>query len=125
MSSYFENFAKRTMLGAKNSKEKIANEMERNFIKYLNTSPTAAQYRRTIIEQVPTMDENNFPTDEMGSELMAINDITENDDKALDEKTLLTTKDSQVDVGCYVFMIIHGLLLHLKNIKKLILIKNS
>lgn len=101
--TYFENFKNRTMLGATSSKEKITNEMERNFIKYLNTSPTASYFKRTIIEQVPVMDENNLPTDEIESELMAINDITENDDKALDEKTLLTMKDSQVDVGCYVF----------------------
>ena len=100
---YFDNFKKRTMLGATSSKEKITNEMERNFIKYLNTSPTASEFRRTIIDQVPTMDENNFPTDEIGTELMAINDVTENDDKALDEKILLTQKDSQIDIGCYVF----------------------
>ena len=73
---YFDNFKKRTMLGATSSKEKITNEMERNFIKYLNTSPTASEFRRTIIDQVPTMDENNFPTDDIETELMAINDVT-------------------------------------------------
>lgn len=101
--TYFDNFKKRTMLGASSSKEKIINEMERNFIKYLNTSPTASYFQRTIEEEPPMLDENNYPTDEVESELMAINDITENDDKALDEKTLLVAKDSKVDVGCYVF----------------------
>lgn len=93
---YLNSYKKRVGLGAKSHKEFTKNEMERNFLVYLNESPTAQEIKMTDPEEVVI-------TDNTKKVLCAIQDLSNNDKRALDEKQILVTKDTNVDVGCYFF----------------------
>ncbi|MCC0684079.1 hypothetical protein [Clostridioides sp. ZZV14-6345] len=93
---YFNDYKDRVLGDATSLKEKTTNEIESNFKKYLNTAPTA------LIVPIADIGEITI-TDKTKKVLVSINDITNNDKRALDEKYLYTPKDMNVDVGCYVF----------------------
>ncbi|MCC0764813.1 hypothetical protein IR151_17605 [Clostridioides sp. ES-S-0006-03] len=94
--NYFQCYKDRVLRSFSSRKEKIENEIEDSFKKYLETAPTALVVPLTDIGEVTI-------TDETKRVLVSINDITNNDKRALDEKYLYTPKDMNVDVGCYVF----------------------
>lgn len=96
MSSYMDNYRKRVGMGAKDQREFTINEVERNFLEYLRTSPTSHSIQMTDPDEVEI-------TDKTKTVLCSINDITQNDKRALDEKKVLVSKDTNVDVGCYFF----------------------
>ena len=94
--NYWDKYQSRVLNGATSSKERITNDLERTFEKYLNQSPTC--------QEVPISMPNQFPDlNVLNKELVSINDISNNDKKSLDEKKLLTRKSLNVDVGCYLY----------------------
>ena len=96
MSDYLAKYKKRVGLGAKSFKEYTVNEVERNFLQYLQDSPTCHEIPITDPEEVTI-------TEKTKKVLCSINDITNNDSKAYDEKKLLVPKDANVEIGCYFF----------------------
>lgn len=94
--SYWDNYQSRVLKGATTSKERITNDLEQTFEKYLNQSPTCIE--------VPISMPNQFPDlTELSKELVSINDISNNDKKSLDEKKLLTRNSLNIDLGCYLY----------------------
>lgn len=94
--SYWDNYQSRVLKGATTSKERITNDLEQTFEKYLNQSLTCIE--------VPISMPNQFPDlTELSKELVSINDISNNDKKSLDEKKLLTRNSLNIDLGCYLY----------------------
>ncbi|VIF91998.1 Uncharacterised protein [Clostridioides difficile] len=93
---YLDRYILRVLRGATSIKEKITNDIENSFKKYLDTSPTALTVPVTNVDEV-------IITEDTKRVLVSINDITNNDKRALDEKNLYVSKDINVDVGCYLF----------------------
>lgn len=93
---YLDKYNIRVLKGATSSKERIVNEIEYSFKKYLETTPTALIVPVTDIGEVVI-------TEDTKKVLVSINDITNNDKRALDEKNLYVPKDTNVDIGCYLF----------------------
>lgn len=94
--SYWDNYQSRVLKGATTSKERITNDLEQTFEKYLNQSPTCIE--------VPISMPNQFPDlTKLNKELVSINDVSNNDKKSLDEKKLLTRNSLNIDLGCYLY----------------------
>lgn len=96
MVSYIQRHKKRMGLGASSHKEFTINEIERNFLQYLQDSPTAVTIPITDPDEITV-------TDTTKKVLCSINDLTTNDKSAYDEKRILVPKDANVEVGCYFF----------------------
>lgn len=94
--SYLSDAKKRIGLGCSTPKEKRILQLKLSFKKYLKETPTCIEVPITDIDEV-------FITEETKRDIVAINDITNNDKRALDEKNLLVKSDLNVDVGCYLF----------------------
>lgn len=94
--SYWDNYQSRVLKGATTSKERITNDLEQTFEKYLNQSPTCIEVPISIPNQFPDLTKLN-------KELVSINDISNNDKKSLDEKKLLTRNSLDIDLGCYLY----------------------
>lgn len=94
--SYWDNYQSRVLKGATTSKERITNDLEQTFEKYLNQSPTCIEVPISIPNQFPDLTE-------LSKELVSINDISNNDKKSLDEKKLLTRNSLDIDLGCYLY----------------------
>lgn len=93
---YLERYKKRVGRGARSQKEFTIKEIERNFMQYLEDSPTAVSVPMTSPEEIGI-------TKKTKRVLCAINDLTVNDKKAYDEKKVLVPNSVNVDVGCYFF----------------------
>lgn len=83
-------------LGSKSHKELTINELERNFIDYLYTSPTSHRIQMTDPDEIGITEDTKWVQ-------CVINDLTTNDKKAYDEKKILVPRDTNIDVGCYFF----------------------
>lgn len=94
--SYWDNYQSRVLKGATTSKERITNDLEQTFEKYLNQSPTCIEVPISIPNQFPDLTKLN-------KELVSINDISNNDKKSLDEKKLLTRNSLNIGLGCYLY----------------------
>lgn len=94
--NYFDIYKKRTLGNATTMKQKIIDDGRRSFEQYLRTSPTAMEVTYTKPDEFPNLETNE-------KKLMAINDKTDNDKKAYDEKKLMCTLDTDIEVGSYVF----------------------
>jgi hypothetical protein len=79
----------------KNTKDKHTDEIDKNFNKYAERSPTGR------IVPISKPGETNI-NENTRQALVVINDISNNDKKALDEKNLLVDRSLEVEVGCYV-----------------------
>ncbi len=96
LSSYISNYKKRIGLGCSTPKEKRILQLRLSFKKYLKETPTCIEVTITDIDKICI-------TEDTKRAIVAINDITNNDKRALDEKNLLVESDLNVDVGCYLF----------------------
>lgn len=96
LSSYINNYKKRIGLGCSTPKEKRILQLRLSFKKYLKETPTCIEVPITDIDEICI-------TEETKRAVVAINDITNNDKRSLDEKNLLVESDLNVDVGCYLF----------------------
>lgn len=94
--AYLERYKRKVGLGADSYKEYTRQEVERNFLRYLQESPTAHLIPMTDPDEVGI-------TEKTKKVLCSINDLTNNDKKAYDEKKVLVPRDCNVDVGCYFF----------------------
>ncbi|MBJ8573009.1 hypothetical protein I5362_18490, partial [Clostridioides difficile] len=94
--SYLSDIKKRIGLGCSTPKEKRILQLRLSFKKYLKETPTCIEIPITDIDEVCI-------TEDTKKAVVAINDITNNDKRALDEKNLLVESDLNVDVGCYLF----------------------
>ena len=93
---YLERYRSRVFRNTNNIREKEKNELILEFEKYLHESLTAHEVTYSKVNEFPSLDFNE-------KELMIINEISENDKKALDEKFLLTRLSTNIEVGCYVY----------------------
>ncbi|MCC0705081.1 hypothetical protein IC213_18660 [Clostridioides sp. ES-S-0049-02] len=96
LNSYIGNYKKRIGLGCSTPKEKRILQLRLSFKKYLKETPTCIEVPITDIDEVCI-------TKDTKRAVAAINDITNNDKRSLDEKNLLVESDLNVDVGCYLF----------------------
>lgn len=94
--SYLDRYRDRVLRGATNIREKEKLFLLDDFEKYLNESPTAHELYCTQVNEFPNLETNQ-------KQLMSVNDVSENDRKALDEKFLYTRASQNIEVGCYVF----------------------
>ena len=94
--SYFDNYKKR-VLGASNTiKNREIAEMTNEFEEYLQSAVTSDYFSYTKVDELPDLETNE-------KELMIINDVSQNDKTALDEKILLCRLNVNIDVGSYVY----------------------
>ncbi|MBC6695338.1 hypothetical protein H9L25_00905 [Terrisporobacter mayombei] len=94
--NYFDVHKIKTLGNATTMKQKTIDDGRRSFEQYLRTSPTAMEVTYTKPDEFPNLETNE-------KKLMAINDKTDNDKKAYDEKKLMCTLDTDIEVGSYVF----------------------
>lgn len=94
--NYFELYKSRVLGEEPNIREKETSEMVNEFDEYLNQSLTSHEVYYTKKNELPDISKNE-------KKLMIINDIAKNDKKAYDEKKLLCSIDTDIDVGSYVF----------------------
>lgn len=94
--NYLELYKSRILGEQSNIREKESSEMVDEFDEYLNQSLTSHEVYYTKKNELPDISKNE-------KKLMIINDIAKNDKKAYDEKKLLCSIDTDIDVGSYVF----------------------
>lgn len=96
MMSVFDLYKKRVVKDTLDYREYTAKEIENTFKKILLNDPSSLDLKVTDIEEP-------FITDDTKVIKAIVNDLSNNDQKSLDEKMLLIEKNENVDVGCYVF----------------------
>lgn len=94
--NYFDFYKKRVLGDSANIREKEVAEMVNEFDNYLNQSLTSHEVYYTKVDELPDISKNE-------KKLMIINDISNNDKKAYDEKKLLCSLDTNIGVGSYVY----------------------
>lgn len=94
--SYFDNYKKRVLGESDTIKNREISELTSEFEDHLQTAITSNYYIYTKVDELPNLETNE-------KELMIINDVTDNDKTALDEKILLCRLNTNIDVGCYVY----------------------
>lgn len=95
MASYLYNYRKRVSLGASDRREKLISQAERTFENQLRESPSAKRLKATVPGQIDVLGNTNE------IDCIVLN-ISDNDIKAFDQKYLLTRKDENFDIGCYI-----------------------
>lgn len=93
---YFDLYKSRVLGESVNIREKEVSEMVSEFNDYLNQSITSHEVYYTKVDELPDITTNE-------KKLMIINDISDNDKKAYDEKKLLCSLDTNIDVGSYIY----------------------
>lgn len=96
MADYFTRYKKRVLGKATTMKERDILDLIDGFNIYLNEAVSATEYMYTPVDVFPELKNCE-------KVLMSINDISENDKTAFDEKIILVNNDVNIDVGCYVF----------------------
>lgn len=94
--NYLERYRSRVFRNTNNVRERERNDLVLEFEKYLKESLTSHEVTYSKVNEFPDLNAND-------KELMIINEISENDKKALDEKFLLTRLTTNIEVGCYVY----------------------
>lgn len=94
--SYFDLYKSRVLGGNTSIKEQMREEMKSEFNTYLEESLTSHEVYYTKIDELPDITSNEKKS-------MIINDMVDNDKKAYDEKRLLCSVDTNIDVGSYIF----------------------
>jgi hypothetical protein len=90
-----KNYKKRVLLGENNAKDKLELQARRSFEKMLEVSPAAKRVKAT----------RPFQIDIIGNEReidCIIQNITDNDIKAFDQKYIEVRYDEDFDIGCYI-----------------------
>ena len=94
--SYLYNYKQRVSLGeVTNTREKLIYQAKRQFEKSLQIDPSS------LLLKVTNTDEVNISEDTREIKVI-VNDYALNDQRAFDEKILLTRIEDKVNVGCYV-----------------------
>lgn len=94
--TYLSNYKKRVGLGGvSNTREKLIYQAKRQFEKSLQIDPSS------LLLKVTNTDEVNISEDTREIKVI-VNDYALNDQRAFDEKILLTRIEDKVNVGCYV-----------------------
>lgn len=93
--NYFERYKQRVN-GNRTYKEAMLYDVEYRFNQVLDEALTTHVCKYTKVNQFPDLDN-------MESMKININDVTNNDKTAYDEKSILVTKDANIDVGSYVY----------------------
>lgn len=96
MPSYLDNFRKRTGLGHQDVRGKLITQAERTFERQLIESPSALRLLATKPNQIDIVNNDNWID-------AILQDVSNNDIKAFDQKYLLVRKDEDFDLGCYIF----------------------
>lgn len=94
--TYLSNYKKRVGLGeVSNTREKLIYQAKRQFEKSLQIDPSS------LLLKVTNIDEVNISEDTREIKVI-VNDYALNDQRAFDEKILLTRIEDKINVGCYV-----------------------
>ena len=88
-------FRRRTQRNGVTPKEKMVNELKRNFNKQIDESLAGFEVQATVPDEVNI-------TENTRTIKCLINNITLNDQRNLDEKYLHVNVDEDIEVGCYV-----------------------
>lgn len=94
--NYLERYKSRVLQGFNTVMERDRYDLVLEFERYLTESLTSHEVFYSKINEFPDLETNS-------KELMIINEISENDRKALDEKFLLTRIAANIEVGCYIY----------------------
>lgn len=94
--SYFDMYKDRLMSQGRNRSERIVKTIEKNFEKTLAKDPASMLVPVTIPGEVNVTDKTRVLQ-------VIINDFSNNDQKAFDEKWLFARLEDDVDLGCYVW----------------------
>lgn len=95
MSTYLDNYRKRVGLGTTDRRDKLVLQSERTFEKMLIESPSGKRLKATIPGQVDILGNVNEID-------CIIQNISNNDIKAFDQKFIEVRKNENFDIGCYV-----------------------
>lgn len=93
--STFDLFKRRVIKDTLDYRDYRVREIENNFKKTLLSDPSSLDLKVTDVEEP-------FITDDTKVIKAIVNDLSNNDQKSLDEKKLLVEKNENADVGCYV-----------------------
>lgn len=93
---FLKEYKQLTLRGANNRREKLRNRAKFTFEKSLNILPTAIDIQVTDIDEVTI-------TEKTKTVRAIINNISDNDQTALDEKEIYLSTDVNVDIGCYCY----------------------
>ena len=96
LTNFLDEYKTFTLRGRNNKREKLRATAKLTFEKMLHRSPTALEIQVTDVDEVLITEKTKTVT-------AIINNITDNDQTALDEKELYFPTDTNVDVGCYCF----------------------
>lgn len=94
--NYFEKYKLRTNGKNMSYKEGLLYDVEYRFKQVLDEALTTHVCKYTKINQFPNLDE-------LDSMKININDVTNNDKSAYDEKSVLVDKNADIDVGSYIY----------------------
>ena len=95
MASFLENYRNRVLLGTESRIEKLTLQAERTFERQLKESISSKRLKATLPGEINVLQNTN----EMDCIVL---DVANNDIKAFDQKYILTRKDENFDIGCYV-----------------------
>lgn len=96
MSSFLDEYKTFTLRGQKNKREKLRATARKTFEKALERTPTSIEIQVTDIDEINITENTKTVT-------AIINNISDNDQTALDEKEIYLPVGTNVDIGCYCF----------------------
>lgn len=96
MSDFLKEYKMFTLRGQKDKREKLRVTAKRTFEKALSKIPTSIELKVTDVDEVLITENTKTVT-------AIINNITDNDQTALDEKEIYLPIGTNVDIGCYCF----------------------
>lgn len=94
--SYISSYKKRVGLGAKDRKERLVKKQIKNFDRFMNNSLTGVTLDFTFPNSIDLINTQKINC--------IVNDVTNNDKKAGDEKIVLVHRDENIQTGCYFYM---------------------
>ena len=93
--SSIDRFRRRSQRNGKTPKEKMLNEIKRNFNKHIDESLAGYEVQATVPNEVNI-------TENTRTIKCLINNVTLNDQRVLDEKYLHVNADEDIEIGCYI-----------------------
>ena len=96
LSNFLEEYKIFTLRGQKNKKEKLRYTARKTFEKSLQRIPTAIDIQVTDVDETIITENTKTVT-------AIVNNITDNDQTALDEKEIYLPVGTNVDIGCYCY----------------------
>lgn len=94
--SYFDLYKQRVLGSNDTIRDREREQVRNEFNDYLRQSPTSHEVYYTKVDELPNLETNE-------KTLMIINDMSNNDKKAYDEKKIMCPMDTNIGTGSYVY----------------------